>query len=114
MEDIVSMLLIPVVLVALAFITERGFENLVSKPFFDKYIKGLKPYQPYLVTIVGIGLTYLSRQTGVELVPDLVPFLTSGGDVVTVFAGLLTSVLAMAMHNMFEHIKNSSPSGYAG
>jgi len=104
------LLVIPIVLVLLGFIVERGFENLVSRPFFDKYIKGLKPYQPYLVSVFGIGLTFLSKQVGIELLPDMAPFLTANGDMVTVFAGILISVLAMAQHNMFTHVSDNARS----
>src|SRR3972149_6301052 len=112
MEEIVLLLVIPIVLVLLGFVVERGFENLVSRPFFDKYVKPLKPYQPYLVTIFGIGLTFLSKQVGIELLPNMTPFLTANGDIVTVFIGIVISVLAMAQHNLFAYASKNTR--YAG
>ncbi len=98
LKEMLEYLIVPVILVVLGYINEKGFENLVSKVFVERYLKALKPWQPYLVVVTGIVLSYVSRLVGMNLVPDLSPYLTAGGDVVTVFTGVLIAVISMAMH----------------
>ena len=94
----VTMVVVPLVILVLAYINEKGFENLVSQMVVEKYLKSLKPYQPLLVAALGILLAYVSKIVGIEMVPDLAPYLTAPGDVGTVFAGILVAVLSMAFH----------------
>jgi hypothetical protein len=98
LKEMLEYLIIPVILVVLGYINEKGFENLISKVFVERYLKPLKPFQSYLVVITGIVLAFISRQVGIDLVPNLSPYLTSSGDIVTVFSGVLIAVISMAMH----------------
>ena len=95
-NDVLILLVVPLTLLFLGFITTHGFENLISQPVIERFLKSLKPYQPYLVTAIGIVLTFVSKRVGVELVPNLAPYLNASGDFGTIVAGILVSVLAMA------------------
>lgn len=97
-EDFLVLVVIPIAILFLSFVQEKGFENLISQPVIEQWLKKLKPAQPYLVTAIGILLAYVSQQVGVELVPDLAPYLNATGDVGTIFAGLVMSVLSMWIH----------------
>jgi len=96
-KELVQLVLLPIVIVILGYINEKGFENLVSQPIVEK-LRVLKPYQPYLVVVTGILLSYISKQVGMNLVPDLAPYVAQSGDVATVFAGILIAVVSMALH----------------
>ena len=98
-EDIIVMLVVPLVVLFLSFIQEQGFENLISQPIVEQWLKKLKPAQPYLVTAIGIVLAFVSKQVGVDVVPDLAPYLNASGDLGTVLAGICISVLSMWIHN---------------
>lgn len=98
-NDFVVMVLIPIILVLLGYVQEHGFENLISQPIIEQWLKKLKPFQPYIVTVVGIVLAYVSKQVGVDMVPDLAPYLDASGDVGTVLAGLAISVVSMIFHD---------------
>jgi Na+/proline symporter len=96
--QLVVMVVVPLVILVLAYVNEKGFENLVSQMIVEKYLKPLKPYQPLLVSALGILLAYISKIVGVGMVPDLAPYLTAPGDMGTILAGILVAVLSMAFH----------------
>jgi len=97
--QLLTMVVIPLVILVLGYINEKGFENLVSQPFIERWLKPLKPYQPLLVSATGIILAYVSKQVGVNMIPDLAPYINAPGDIGTVFAGILVAVLSMGLHN---------------
>lgn len=105
--QLLVMVVVPLVILGLSYINEKGFENLVSQMIVEKWLKPLKPYQPLLVSALGILLAYLSKRMGVDMVPDLAPYLNASGDVGTVFAGIMIAVLSMAFHT-------KKPSNIAG
>lgn len=98
LKQLIIMVVIPLVILVLGYINEKGFENLVSQMIVERWLKPLKPYQPIIVTAFGLILAFVSKQVGANLVPDLAPYLTASGDIGTVFAGILVSVLSMAIH----------------
>jgi hypothetical protein len=104
MEELVKYLFVPLVLLALGYITEKGFENLISKPVFDQWFKPLKPYQPLLVSAFGIGVAYFARSAGLNLTFDVNPYIAAQGDIVTIFAGMMAAVIAMAFHTKTSKI----------
>lgn len=108
--QLIELVIIPLVILGLSYISEKGFENLISQMIVEKWLKPLKPYQPLLVSVVGIILAYLSKRMGIDLLPDLAPYLTATGDVGTVFAGLIIAVLSMAMHTNYTN-KIAAPVG---
>lgn len=114
LESILIDLIIPLVVLVLGIVVKIGFENLVAKPVVDRWLVGLKPYQPYLVSAFGIGLAFISKQVGIDLLPNLAPFIQAEGDVVTVFAGILIAVIAMGLHNYEEKKERSNLIGRAG
>lgn len=114
LEAILIGLVIPIIVLVLGFVVKVGFENLVAKPFVDRWLVGLKPYQPFLVSAFGILVSFVSKQVGVELLPDLAPYMTASGDIVTVFAGVLMAVIAMGLHNYEEKRDRSNYVGRAG
>src|SRR4030066_2365150 len=97
--QLLTMVVIPLVILVLGYVNEKGFGDLVSKPFFDRWLKPLKPFQPILVSATGIILAYVSKQVGVDMIPDLAPYINAPGDVGTIFAGVLVAVLSVGLHN---------------
>lgn len=97
-KQFLTLVIVPIVILILSYINEKGFENLVSQMIVEKFLKPLKPYQPILVTGFGIILSYVAKLLGANVVPDLTPYMNAGGDVGTVFAGILIAVLSMAIH----------------
>lgn len=97
-SDIVVLLVVLLALLFLGYVTEHGFENLISRPIIERWLKTLKPFQPYIVTAIGIVLIYVSKEVVTNLVPDLAPYLNASGDLGTVLAGVMASVIAMAWH----------------
>lgn len=98
LRQLLTMVVIPLVILVLGYVNEKGFENLVSQMIVERYLKPLKPYQPLIVTAFGIILAFVAKQVGVDMVPDLAPYINAPGDIGTVLAGVLVAFLSMAFH----------------
>ena len=96
-----------VVLLVLAatsvFGIEIGYEKLIATPVVERFFKTLKPYQPFAVLAVSIGITlFIDRQLGINLLTDLLASVNVGdplaGSGSIFIGGTATALLSMARH----------------
>lgn len=81
-----------------ARVKEAGFERLISQPIIEQYLKAAKPFQPYIVLALGIGLAFAFRLDVLGAINAVTPFASAPGDVAQVVSGAVIAILAMAAH----------------